>query len=428
MQSGQEPDEQVEIGLILAETLINAEIERKNWRAPTNMILQHLIVGGNAMEMVTPDNRIRGFRLDQYVVVRDPSGRLLEFVIEEKVFPDNLPPELGITHSKSKDGDTVPLYTWGRFDSKKNRWEIHQELDESVITKTKGHYLVSPYSALRWSPMIGEDYGRGKVEEHYPDLRALEGLTQSLIEGAAMASRHVNMVRPNAAGGLNLRRRLAKAENGDYVVGNPEDVAMLQFQNTSGQHIVGQEVQRISQDLATAFLMKAGAQRDAERVTATELRMMTEEIEGSLGGVFSMLSQTMQRTRLNRLIAQMQSNEQLPSWEIGVVEPTILTGLEALGREQDVARVGQALQMLQGFDEDTRDYVKMEELLGKMFNGLQLSDAVRTEGEVMERRQQRQAQESEAGIMATGGQAAAQGIGEAAAAQVAQALGEQSQQ
>ena len=121
MQSGQEPDEQVEIGLILAETLINAEIERKNWRAPTNMILQHLIVGGNAMEMVTPDNRIRGFRLDQYVVVRDPSGRLLEFVIEEKVFPDNLPPELGITHSKSKDGDTVPLYTWGRFDSKKNR-------------------------------------------------------------------------------------------------------------------------------------------------------------------------------------------------------------------------------------------------------------------------------------------------------------------
>jgi hypothetical protein len=410
IQAGEQVDSQTEQGLILSEELINSEIERKQWRSPTNTILQQLIVAGNVLEQMLPDNRIRAYRMDQFCQVKDPTGRLLEIVVEEFVFPDNLPEELqALAASADKSSERLSLYTWAKR-TPDGKWSIHQELDEHIIERSRGVAKINPFNSLSWGQLIGEDYGRGKVEEHLPDLRALDGLMGSLLSGAAMASRHVTMVRPNAAGGLNLRRRLSKAENGEYVVGNPEDVEMLQFTNTPGLQIAQQEVQRLVTELSAAFLMNSSARRDAERVTATELRLMTEELEGSLGGVFSMLSQDMQKNRIERLIAQMQSNDQLPQWPEGLVEPTILTGLEALGREQDVVRVSQALQALQGFDQQTLEYVKMEELLGKLFNGLQLSDAVRTDEEVQQRQQQQAAAQGQQEIATAGGVAAAQQV------------------
>ena len=76
-------DTNVEQGLILSEQLIQSEIERKEWRPVTNLILQYLIVTGNALEMMQPDNTIRVFRLDQYVVSRDMQGRVREIITSE---------------------------------------------------------------------------------------------------------------------------------------------------------------------------------------------------------------------------------------------------------------------------------------------------------------------------------------------------------
>ena len=126
-----------------------------------------------------------------------------------------------------------------------------------------------------------------------------------------------------------------------------------------------------------------------------------------LGGVYSQLNQAMQQTRLRRLIMQMKANAQLPNWPEGMVEPTILTGLEALGREQDVTRVQAALQFLQGMPPDVLAYVKWTELLGKAFYGLNLPDAVRTESEMQQMQQMQMQQQAMMGAgqtaMAAGG-------------------------
>jgi hypothetical protein len=227
------------------------------------------------------------------------------------------------------------------------------------------------------------------VEDHYGDLRSLEGFSRSSIEGAAMASRNLTMIRPNAAGGLNLRRRMAKARNGELIVGNPEDVQMLQFTNVAGLQIVAQERAEVLKQLAAAFLMTSAVTRDAERVTAYEIKKVIDELEGVLGGVFSFLAADLQLARVGRLVSQMQSNDQLPQWPEGLVEPTILTGLEALGRERDVERVATAIQFVQGLGEQAQDYVKWPVLLNKGMNGLGLSDAVRSEEEVAQIQQQR---------------------------------------
>lgn len=410
MKSGQPvlPAE-IDSDLVLMERLIRGEIERRNWRAPTNVALQHLIVTGNVGEMMLMDNTIKTYRLDQYVVVRDPAGRLIEFVICEEFTRDSLPESLKVFGGNEVKGskDKVKLYTWGKKRPDGSGWDIHQEIGDQMIPGSKGFYKVSPFNALRWSNVLGESYGRGKVEEHLPALRTVEMLSKAMVEGAAMASRHVTMVRPNAQGGLNLRRRIAKAENGEIITGNPEDVTMLQYQNQSGLQITQHELEIVRRELMASFLMNSAAQRDAERVTAFELRMVVEELEGTLGGVYSTLAQEMQRHRLDRLILQMQGANQLPPFGNDMVEPVVLTGIEALGRQGDINKVHQALQMIAAVPEMAM-FIKQDVLLHKAFNGLDLADAVKTQEEVMQEQQQAMLQQAAMAAGQAGGEQLAQ--------------------
>jgi hypothetical protein len=379
---------ELETQLALAEKITHGEVERRGWRQPTHVALQHLIVCGNALEQSLPDNTIRAFRLDQYVVVRDPVGNLVELVIEEMLAPAALrEPLRALVANRDDVMQTVGLYTWLRREG--DTWSVQQELEDQLVRGSQGRFVHAafPFRALRWAAVLGEDYGRGKVEEHIADFRALNGLTKAVIEGAAMASRNVTMIRPNAAGGMNLRRRLAEAGNGSFVVGNPEDVTMLQFTNKTGMQFTSAEVQALKLDLAAAFLLGSAMRRDAERVTAFELRQVVEELEGALGGVYSTLAQEMMGPRVSRLILQMQSNAQLPAWPQGSVEPTVLTGLEALGREQDVNRVATALDMIQPLTPEAQAFVEWEALLRKGFAGLGLADAVRKRADVERERQ-----------------------------------------
>jgi hypothetical protein len=354
-----------------------------------------------------PDNTIRIFRLDQYCVSRDMQGDVIEIITEEYLSPESLPDAAkNMITSEDFSSNRVPLYTHIRR-NKQMKFDVYQEINSKRVPKSDGVYEVCPYNALRYTSVVGEDYGRGKIEEHLPDLRTIDALSKSLIDGAAMASRNVTMIRPNAAGGINLRRRIAKADNGDIIVGNPEDVVMLQFQNNNGMQLCAAELERQTREVSQAFLMGAATVRDSERTTAFEVRRMTEELEATLGGVYSQLSETMQQARMKRLIIQMQRGGQLPQWPEGLVEPVVLTGMEALGREQDVNKVQVALQFLQGMGPDMMKYIKMDVLLGKAFHGLDLPDAVRNQQEVMEE-QQEQARQA---ALAAGATAAAQQAG-----------------
>ena len=393
----------IEQGLILSEQLIQAEIERKEWRPVTNLVLQYLIVTGNALEMMMPDNTMRVFRLDQFVVSRDMQGRVREIITEEYLSPESLPEQIkSMVTAEDYSADRVQLLTHTML-LNDGTYKSYQEVNKEKVPDSDGIFDMLPYNALTWTNVIGEDYGRGKVEEHLPDFRGVDALSKSMLDGAAMASRNVTMIRPNAAGGLNLRRRLAQADNGDIIVGNPEDVMMLQFQNGNGLQITAAELDRQSRELGFAFLLGSSTVRDSEPTTAYEIHPSQEEHEGALGGVYSQLNQTMQQTRLQRLILQMKANNQLPNWPDGMIEPTILTGLEALGREQDVSKVQAALQFLQGMPPDVLSYVKWTELLGKAFYGLNLPDAVRSEAEMQQQLQQQMMMQAGQQAMAAGG-------------------------
>lgn len=398
----------IEHALALTETIVQAEIERCKWRTATILAAQHLIVTGNILEQTLDDNRIKLFRLDQYVVVRDPQGAVTEIVTEEYLTYASMPKTLrDMVPPGDRENPAFPLYHWIRWDADKKVWNIHQELDGQIVPGSAGAYSVSPFRVLRWCPLVGEAYGRSKVEEHYADIRSLEVLSKSILEGAAMASIHITLIRPTAAGGINLRRRLMEARNGDAIIGSPDDVSPFQYANGPGLEVAKMERDELKRDLGAAFLLTSSVARDAERVTKYEIQQGITELEMILGATYAVLADDMQQPRINRLLHQMDAKGQIDLGQPGWIKPIILTGLEALGRERDIERAGAFLEFLQALTPEERLYAKMSTITGKFAAGLQMADAVRTDAEVDQIMQQRQAQQVAADVASAAGQAAA---------------------
>jgi hypothetical protein len=141
----------------------------------------------------------------------------------------------------------------------------------------------------------------------------------------------------------------------------------------------------LKERLSFAFLMNTAIQRNAERVTAEEIRYMAQELEDVLGGVYSILSQEFQLPLVNRVMDKMQKKRRLPKLPKKLVRPTIVTGLEALGRGHDLNKldmfVSGAAQLL---GPEFPTYVNMSDYLKRRATsiGIDTDGLVRTQEEI----------------------------------------------
>ena len=136
------------------------------------------------------------------------------------------------------------------------------------------------------------------------------------------------------------------AENGAAVTGQADDVQTLQVNKQADMSVAQQQIGTITDRLSYAFLMNSAVQRNGERVTAEEVRYMAGELEDALGGVYSILSQEYQLPYVMRVIDRLTRQKKLPSLPKGVAKPTIVTGLEALGRGHDLSKYDLFLRAL----------------------------------------------------------------------------------
>lgn len=338
----------VEEALNQIERSVMTEIETTGLRSPVFEALKHLIVGGNVLVYLPKAGGIRVFRLDSYVVKRDPFGNVLEIITKEEVSPavleDSEKELLGDT-GDTKEGynDKVAIYTHMYLEG--NRWKMYQEIKGQMVPNSNGSWPIdkSPMIPLRWTRIDGEDYGRSYVDEYLGDLISLEGLSKAIVEGAAASAKVLFMVNPN---GTTRMRDIAQADNLAVVSGNANEVTVLQTQKQSDMRVAYDANATITERLSYAFLMNSAVQRSGERVTAEEIRFMAGELEDALGGVYSILSQEFQLPLVNRLMDRMTKSKRLPTLPKGVVRPAIVTGLEALGRGHDLNKYNAFLQAL----------------------------------------------------------------------------------
>ena len=319
------------------ERLIMDFIAASNDRVVVHQALKHLIVGGNALIFMGKDG-LKVYPLSRYVVNRDGNGNVIEIItkelIDRKVLGIAKPPEEQGPNSNYEGPveDDAEVYTCVKLDESSGRWMWHQEVDDMILdgSRSTAPKNASPWLVLRFNTVDGEDYGRGRVEEFIGDLRSLNGLSQALVEGASVASKVIFLVSPSST---TKPQTLSKAGNGAIIQGRPEDVGVVQVGKTADFSTAAQLASQIEKRILEAFLVMNV--RNAERVTAEEVRLTQLELEQSLGGIFSLLTVEFLVPYLNRTLLILQRSNQIPKLPKDVVRPKIVAGINSLGRGQD---------------------------------------------------------------------------------------------
>lgn len=385
---------QVESSLSDIERAVSREIESNNIRVSTFEAIRHLIVTGNALVYIPDDGPMRVIHLDRFVIKRDPMGNAKMIIVKETVSPAMLPEEVRqyADAQKSKFEDTCDLYTMQHY-LPDGKVEVVQEVYGRIIEETRAQYDESsaPFIALRMMRVDGESYGRGYVEQYYGDLHSLEGLTKSIVEGSAAAAKVLFLVNPN---GTTRARTLAESPNGAIREGSAADVSVLQVQKAADFSVSLSTMQQIGERLSYAFLLTESTIRNADRVTAEEVRLVTQSIERQLGGIYSVLSQEFQLPLVNRIMKRMQRAGKMPKIPKGKVTPTIITGIEALGRGNDLNRLDVFLQGIAQVlgPEALGQHINIREYMDRRASalGIDTDGLVRTEDEINAMMQQAQ--------------------------------------
>ena len=409
-QADQEFKTEIDKVLSRVEQAILADIESTSDRPVVNEGNMHLIVGGNILYNNDKKSGLRMFPLSRFVVDRDAMGTAVEMIVRENVSINSMPegflkslmelegPEgeavrKKLTDESSGAGDCeVELYT--HLKRSGNKWKIHQECMGKVVPGTVGSYKLDecPWFPVRMYSVAGENYGRSFVEQQIGDLNSLESLNQSLVEGSAVSAKMLIFVNPN---GYTSSKAVAEAENGAVIEGNAQDVTVLQLQKGADLQVTAAKIQALEQSLKTAFLMMDGIRRDAERVTAEEIRIIAQELESGLGGVYTVISQEFQLPYIRSRMAAMTRQGRIPELPKDIVAPAIVTGFEAIGRGNDKTKLVEFLQFgAATFGESFLNLVKPVNAVTRLAAamGIATEGLIKTDDELMQE-QQRQSQE-----------------------------------
>lgn len=385
---------EMEEALSSIERAVQGEVETSAIRVPAFEGIKQLLNAGNVLLHFPNSGGMRAFRLDTYVAKRDPFGNLLEVVVRESVSPSVLPKEVqALVSENNKAGSadpankTVDLFTYIR--RTKENFEVFQEVKGRRVPGSYGTYPLDqlPWFALRFTRIDGEDYGRGYVEQYLGDLKSLEGLNQAIVEGSAAASKVIFLVKP---GSSTRARTLSKLPNAGIGEGNAEDVSTVQLEKFNDFRVAFDTIQNIEKRLEFAFLLTSGIQRAGERVTAEEIRRVATDLEVALGGVYALLSQEFQLPLVNLLMRRMERKGRLPKLPKDQIKPSVVTGLEALGRGNDADRLIGFLQTIQPFMATVGPTMKLQNWMKRLAAAQQIDvkDLFKSDEEIAQEKQQ----------------------------------------
>jgi hypothetical protein len=386
---------EIETTLNRIEQAVMAEVETSNYRPHLHEALKQLVIAGNALIHMPEEGGMKVFKMDRYVVKADANGEPQIILLKESIAPALLPEGLleRAQQEVSRVEDTVDVYTCIHRISA-DEYEVYQEAFGERIEQTRGTYTKKdlPWIPLRMEVVTGESYGYGYATQYLGDLKSLEGLSQAMVEAAAMSAKCLWLVDPASQ---TRARTLAEAPNGAIREGRADDVTLVTMAGKAADmRIAFESIGQIKDRLGLAFLMNQGLQRQGERVTATEWRILAEELESVLAGTYSLLSQIMQLRIVSLLMNRMTQEKRLPKIPDDIVKPTIVTGLEALGRGADLQRLDTFVQGAGGVigPELLNQYMNIGDYLSRRATalGLVTDGLIKSEEQIQEEMQQQQ--------------------------------------
>ena len=433
---------EIDLSLSKMERIVMQQIGETTDRVQLHTAMKHLVTTGNAL-LFAGKKALKVFPLDRFIVARDGNGTVTDIVTKEIVDRTLLPkefqnteserdsnavgedgPKYGVATSKNKGkSEDAVVYTCVKLVDGQHKW--HQECDDKIIpgTNSSAPLKTSPWMPLRFNVVDGESYGRGRVEEFLGDLRSLDRLMQSLVEGSAAAAKVIFLVSPSAT---TKPQSLARASNGAIIQGRPDDVGVVQVGKTADFKTVQDMIANLTQRLSDAFLVLSI--RQSERTTAEEVRATQQELNEQLGGIYGNLTTELLRPYLNRKLFLLSRSKAVPSLPKGLVMPTVVAGLHGIGRGQDrqalmefVATVAQSMG-----PEALAQYIIPTEFLNRLAaaSGIEALGLIKTPEQLSQEQEQAQQQAQQQEILSQAGQLANTPIAE----QFAQQIDEQQNQ
>lgn len=372
-------------------------LDYNKFRTEATMVAKSLIVTGNALMFHPDDGRVQSYNLRDYCVVRDLSGTVVEIMTRDKkafnTFSKSVQETLKASKHKSKydkDGCDVTIYTRIVLNDDK-KYEMTQSADD-VPLESKATWIAEelPYIVLTWNLVRGEDYGRGLVEDYAGAFHALTVLNNSLIDMVGIAADIKFLVKPTSV--LDVKS-LNDSAAGTYHTGDEGDITVPELNKISDMQFVEGAVNRFQQQIGQAFLLNSSVTRQAERVTAEEIRYVAQELELSHGGIYSRFAEEWQ---LRVAILMLRKADVKIGGENKQIYPQIITGLDSLSRAGDLDNLRMFvmdLQLLNEVPEDIRaviDPAKFAQFIG-VRRGVEYEKFVKTASQMQAEQQQIQA-------------------------------------
>ena len=369
MSTGMQPENEVEMYLNNLSYQVYNKLSSGNLRETLYQLLQHLIVVGDVMLIMEDDMNFRVVRLDRFVVRRDVYGDVEEVIYKEyeTVEEDVDNAEL---YSSSLDMDSRkgyrPIYTKLWYLASDGVWKSKTE-DKDGNVLNSGTYTVLPFVVLRWSGIPGENYGRSHCEDLIGDIKTLEGFTEGLINGITAASIFWMAVDPT---GLAEIDDINGTPTGGWIGARQNEVHVVSPAATMNPQISSTQagVNILRQELGKAFLLDSASIPQGERVTATAVRMIGQELEHVLGGAFSAIARDLMEPIVTRTVFLMitagevdQRLADMFSSEEGLLNVEIVTGLQALSRDSDLQKLMQMGEMVRNLPEPAIAMFKWDE-------------------------------------------------------------------
>lgn len=361
-------------------------------------LFAHLIITGNALKL-TEDDTIRVLGIKDFVSRRNVKGQVIEIVMRERVQVDELDEELQqfAATLQCDDQKEVNYYRWWKWTGKV--YEERQFIDDTMIDleKYKGQYKLEDMPAQHhvWRIADKANYGIGQVEDYIGDFEGCDQLTEAEVNGAILASEFRWLANP---GGMTRPEDLQRSRNGDVVPGQEGDIALVAAgkEVSTAIAVVANSADKYIRRIGQGFLLTSAVQRDAERVTAEEIRLLANELETGLGGIYSRLALDLQLPMAYWLMKKVDSKV----FEGSDFKPVIVTGLDALSRNGDL----EAMQLFLGdvvnittMPPEVQQYLKLDSIFSALAagRGLRASDFVNKQSVVDEQNAAAQQQAEE---------------------------------
>ncbi|WFG40835.1 head-tail adaptor [Paracoccus phage ParKuw1] len=360
-EAAQEDKDALDEGLIEAENAAMRKLNLTSYRPVAVNAVSLQIVTGNALIYRMPDDNRVVYSIRDYCVSREISGRVREVILRDcKTFgmldeDMQLAVEAAVTHKgkKYKPEDKIELYTYYWWEG--GKWQMRQAVDEVEIEEAKTSYKEAdfPCLVLTWNLGRGDHYGRGLVEDYSVSFHNIDVMTEAMIDLIGVAADIKFLVNDMSSFDVDAWNN---AKRGEYVPGKEGDISVPQYKFAVEVQFIGEAIAKLERELAQAFLLSSAGVRDAERVTAEEIRFFAREIESAFGGLYSRLALDWQRKEAEYLLSQIGFDQYLPGGA-QTFETSVVTGLESLSREGklDALRIAIAdLQMLDAVPQEIR--------------------------------------------------------------------------